>query len=206
MAIRLEALMKDARAGGNSLIRGISAYSERLQQNSNAMKGHVLQIVVILLVTAITMAGGRVVGAPFLKHEFDKKKLPIEAAEFAEKNKIQGRLFNAYHFGGYLIYKGFPKEGVFVDGRADMYDEFLKNYFDVVDLKPEWKEILDRFDIAWMMITANSSLSVLLLETGNWNLVYADKVANVFVRKGPLNAGLIDMYQNVKLVPRDEKK
>jgi hypothetical protein len=56
------------------------------------------------------------------------------------------------------------------------------------------------------MITANSSLSVLLLETGNWHLVYADKVANVFVRKGQLNAGLIDRYQNVKLVPRDEKK
>ena len=206
MAIRLEALMKDAREGGNSLIRGLSAYSERLQQTSSAMKGHVLQIVIILSVTAITMAGGRVFGTPFLKHEFDNKKLPVEAVEFAEKNKIQGRLFNTYHFGGYLIYKGFPKEGVFVDGRADMYDEFLKNYFDVMDLKPEWKEILDRFDIAWMMITANSPLSVLLLETGNWNLVYADKVANVFVRRGPLNAGLTDKYQNVKLVPIDEKK
>ena len=87
-----------------------------------------------------------------------------------------------------------------------MYDEFLKNYFDVVDLKPEWKEILDRFDIAWMMITANSSLSVLLLETGNWNLVYADKLANIFVRKGTLNAGLIERYRDVKLVPLDEKK
>jgi hypothetical protein len=137
MAIRLEAMMKDARAGGSSLIRGLSAYSERLQKNSSAMKGHLLQIAVILSVTAITMAGGRAFGAPFLRHEFDKKKLPIEASEFAEKNEIQGRLFNAYHFGGYLIYTGFPKEGVFVDGRADMYDEFLKNYFDVVDLKPE---------------------------------------------------------------------
>ena len=102
-----------------------------------------------------------------MNYEFDKKKVPVEAVEFAERNGIQGRLFNAYHFGGYLIYKGFPKDGVFVDGRADMYDEFLKNYYDVVDLKPEWKEILDRFEIEWMLITANSSLSVLLLETGS---------------------------------------
>jgi len=206
LAIRLEALMKEGREGGNRLLIGIHSLSERLQQTSASMKGHVLPIVVILSITAITLAGGRFLNKTLLDYEFDKKKVPVEAVDFAERNGIQGRLFNAYHFGGYLIYKGFPKEGVFVDGRADMYDEFLKNYFDIVDLKPEWKEILDRFDIAWMMITANSSLSVLLLETGNWNLVYADKVANVFVRKGSLNAGLIEKYRDVKLVPNDEKK
>jgi hypothetical protein len=206
LAIRLEALMKEGREDGNRLLSGIHSLSERLQQTSNSLKGHVLLIVVILSVMAITLSGGRVLGKTLLNYEFDKKIMPVEAVEFVKKNGIQGRLFNEYHFGGYLIYKGFPKDGVFVDGRADMYDEFMKNYYDVVDLKPSWKEILDRFDIEWMMITANSPLSVLLLETENWGLVYADKVANVFVRKGPLNAGLTDKYQNVKLVPIDEKK
>lgn len=207
MAIRLEALMKDEREGGNRLFfRGVYAFSERLQKTSASLKGHALQIIVILSVTAITMAGGKVLGMPFMNYEFDKKKLPAEAVEFAERSGIQGRLFNTYHFGGYLIYKGFPKDGVFVDGRADMYDEFLKNYYDVVDLKPEWKDILDRFDIDWMLITANSPLSVLLLETEKWSLVYADKVANVFVRRGSVNAGLTERYHDVKLVPADEKK
>jgi len=206
MAIRLEGLMQKGKEGGNRLLCSVHAFSERLQQTSASLKGHVLQIIILLSITAITLAGGNVLGTPLMKYEFDKKKLPVEAVEFAERNRIQGRLFNTYHFGGYLIYKGFPKDGVFVDGRADMYDEFLKNYFDVVDLKPEWKNILDRFDIEWMLISANSSLSVLLLETDQWGLVYADKVANVFVKKGPLNAGLIERYPDVKLVPIDEKK
>jgi hypothetical protein len=206
MAIRLEGLMQKGREGGNRLISSVSAFSDRLQKTSTSLKGHVLQIIVILAVTAITLAGGKVMGMPLMNYEFDKKKVPVEAVEFAERNGIQGRLFNAYHFGGYLIYKGFPKDGVFVDGRADMYDAFLKNYFDVVDLKPDWKAVLERFDIEWMLITANSPLSVLLLETENWGLVYADKVANVFVRKGSLNAGLRDRYRDVKLVPNDEEK
>ncbi|MCK9418567.1 MAG: hypothetical protein M0R70_04200 [Nitrospirae bacterium] len=206
MAIRLEALMKDGRAGGSRLVRGVSVFSERLQQTSASLKGHALQIIVILSVTAITITGGSVLGTPLLTHEFDKKNLPVAAVEFAERSGIQGRLFNTYHFGGYLIYKGFPKDGVFVDGRADMYNEFLKNYFDVVDVKPEWKDILARFDIDWLLITANSPLSVLLLETDTWSLVYADKVANVFVRNGSVNAGLTEKYKNVKLAPVDEKK
>jgi hypothetical protein len=205
MAVRLEALMQEGREGGNRLLIGVYALSERLQQTSASMKGHALQIVVILSITASTLAGGRFLGKILLDYQFDWKKAPIEAVEFAERNGIQGRMFNTYHFGGYLIYRGFPKDGVFVDGRADMYDQFLKNYYDVVDLKPEWNEILGRFDIEWMLITANSPLSVLLLETGKWGLVYADKVANIFVRKGALNARLTEKYKDVNLVPGDEK-
>ncbi len=206
MAIRLEGLMKEGREGGNRLLSGVYALSDRLQKTSASLKGHVLPIIVILSVTAITLAGGRILGMSFMQYEFDKKKMPVEAVEFAERNNIQGRVFNAYYFGGYLIYKGFPKDGVFVDGRADMYNEFLKNYFDVVDLKPEWKKILVRFDIEWMLLAANSPLSVLLLETDQWSLVYADKVANIFVRRGSVNAGLTERYHDVKLVPNDEKK
>lgn len=206
IAVRLEMLMHEGAERGNRLLTSSYALSERLQRISGSLKGHLAPILVICFVIIFTLRGGMLPGMPLLKHEFDKKKMPVDAVEFAENNGIRGRVFNTYHFGGYLIYKGFPKDGVFVDGRADMYDAFLKNYFDVVDLKPEWKEVLDRFDIAWMMITANSPLSVLLLETDQWSLVYADKVANVFVRNGPLNAGLSERYGNVKLVPNDEKK
>jgi hypothetical protein len=206
IAVRLERLMKEGTGRGNRLLKGAYALSERLQTISGSLKGHAMPILAVIFVIVITLQGGRLMGMPLLENEFDKKKMPVDAVEFAEKNGIQGRVFNTYHFGGYLIYKGFPKGGVFVDGRADMYDEFLKNYFNVVDLKPEWKDILARFDIDWMLISANSPLSVLLLETGKWNLVYADKVANVFVRSGPLNAGLIEKYKDVKLVPIDEKK
>ena len=206
LAVRLESLIKTGSERGNRLLKSIYGLSERLQRISGSLKGHAVPILVIFFVILITLRGGRLLGMPLLAYDFDKKNVPVEAVEFAERSGIQGRLFNTYHFGGYLIYKGFPKDGVFVDGRADMYNEILKNYFDVVDLKPEWKDILARFDIDWILITANSPLSVLLLETDQWSLVYADKVSNIFVRNGSVNAGLTERYHDVKLVPIDEKK
>lgn len=205
MAVRLECLMKDGREAGNRLLSVIYDFSERVRKTSESVKGHAIPIIAVILLTVVTVNSGRIFGMPLLDYRFDKKKLPVDAVEFAEKNGIKGRIFNIYHFGGYLIYKGFPKDGVFVDGRADMYNEFLKNYFDVVDLKPGWKDVLDKFKIDWMLITANSPLSVLLLETDEWRLIYADKVANIFVRKGSLNEILIDKYKDVKLVPVEEK-
>ena len=205
MAIRLEGLMKDGREAGNRLLSRIYDFSERIGMTSGSVKGHAIPIIAVILAAAVTVNSGRIFGMPLLDYRFDKKKLPVDAVEFAEKNGIKGRIFNTYHFGGYLIYRGFPKEGVFVDGRADMYNEFLKNYYNVVDIKQEWKDVLKKFDIDWMLITANSSLSVLLLETDEWRLTYADKVANIFVRKGSLNEMLIDKYKDVKLVPAEEE-
>lgn len=205
MAVRLEGLMKDGREAGNRLLSVIYDFSERIGKTSESVKGHAIPIIAVILVAVVTVNSGRVLGMPLLDYRFDKKKHPVDAVEFAEKNGIKGRVFNTYHFGGYLIYKGFPKDGVFIDGRADMYNEFLKNYYDVVDIKPEWKDVLDKFKIDWILQTANSPLSVLLLETDDWRLIYADKVANIFVKKGSLNEMLIDKYKDVKLVPAEEE-
>lgn len=205
IAVRIEGLMGEGRDGGNRLLVRIYALSERLQKTSKSLKGHLLPIIAITFAIVVTINGGRFLGMPLLEHEFDKKKFPIEAIEFAENCGIKGRVFNSYYFGGYLIYRGLPKDGVFVDGRADMYNEFLKNYYDVVDLKPGWKEVLPTFNIDWILITANSPLSVLLLETDEWRLIYADKVANIFVKKGASNEMLIDKYKDVKLVPAGEE-
>lgn len=204
IAVRLEELMKNGRDAGNRFLSKVHDISERMQRISESLKGHTLPVVAVMVVAVITINGGKVFGVRIFEHDFDNKKLPVEAVNFAEKNGIKGRVFNAYYFGGYLIYKGFPKDGVFVDGRADMYNEFMKNYYDVVELKPGWKEILKRFDIDWMMISANSPLSVLLLETEDWHLIYADKVANIFVRGTSENQDLINRYPDVKLVAEEE--
>lgn len=205
MAVRLEGLMKNGREAGNRLLSRIYDFSERIGKTSESVKGHAIPIIAVIVVAVVTVNSGNIFGKPLFEHRFDKKNFPMEAVEFAEKNEIKGRIFNTYHFGGYLIYSGFPKEGVFVDGRADMYNEFMKNYYDVVDIKPGWKDILNKFKIDWMLITANSPLSVLLLETEEWHLVYADKVANIFVRNTPENQPLIDRYLDVRLVSDEDK-
>jgi hypothetical protein len=46
------------------------------------------------------------------------QRTPVGAADFLQKHHIQGRLFNTYSQGGYLIWRLWPQLQVFVDGRA----------------------------------------------------------------------------------------
>lgn len=204
IAVRLEGIMEEGVEGGHRLLNKIYAVSQRIQKTSESLNTHILPTIAVFFVLTLVICGSGTLGMSFGERAFDKEHFPIVAVDFAEKNGVKGRVFNTYHFGGYLIYQGVPKEGVFVDGRADMYNEFLKNYYDVVDVKPAWREVLERFDINWMLITANSPLSVLLLETEEWRLIYADKVANIFVKGTPENQDLINRYPDVKLVAKEE--
>lgn len=204
MAIRLEGLMKEGMERGSRVFYGVYAFSHRIQETSKSLNTHTIPLVAVAIAVAVIINGGKAFGVPLLEYGFDKGRFPVEAVAFAEKNGVRGKVFNTYHFGGYLIYKGFPKDGVFVDGRGDMYNEFLKNYFDVVDIKQGWRKVLSRFNVEWMLASANSPLSVLLLEAGDWHLIYADKVANIFVRDTSENRHLIDKYTDVKLVADED--
>ena len=69
--------------------------------------------------------------------------------------------------------------------------------------------ILKKYDISWIIYNSNSVLSLFLMERDDWRLIYADKVADVFVKDIPENQYLIQKYPDVKLVipdPDESKK
>ena len=95
---------------------------------------------------------------------------------------ISGPIFNAYNFGGYLIYSGEP---VFIDGRADMYgDEFIKSYIDAVNLRnPDGLfAILSDYAIVATMLSPKTPAVALLDQHTDWDRLYADDIAVVHVK------------------------
>ena len=63
--------------------------------------------------------------------------------------------------------------------------------------------LLKKYKIKWIIYNANSSLSLFLMERDDWELIYADKVANIFVKNIPENQYLIEKYPDVELVIPD---
>ena len=59
--------------------------------------------------------------------------------------------------------------------------------------------------MTWAFAGGSSPLSVTLLEKKDWHLVYADKVANIFVKKIPENHFLIQKYPDIKPAESNEK-
>ncbi len=109
-------------------------------------------------------------------------RYPVAAVDFLEQSGLtQQRGYNSYNWGGYLIWRDVP---VFVDGRADVYgDDFLFYYRQTFDALPTWREPLDAYAVDYIIMETGSSLTALLAASGEWQVVYGDKLAQIFVRR-----------------------
>jgi hypothetical protein len=56
-------------------------------------------------------------------------------------------------------------------------------------LSPDWREILERREIDWVLTRTSSVLNRALAAEGGWRQVYADDLATILVRT-PVVAGL----------------
>jgi hypothetical protein len=180
-------------------IKRFLAIADRATVTDSKTKGYLWSLLAVATLI-ITLFMGK------LEYDFDKKKLPVEAVQFIKKEKITGNMFNNDEFGDYIIYAAWPEYKVFFDGRSDMYGVArMKEYIKVVRIEQGWDEVLKKYNINWIIYNANSPLSQFLLERDDWKLIYADKVANIFVRNTPENKPLINKHPNVMPVKVEEK-
>jgi hypothetical protein len=139
-----------------------------------------------------------------IEYKFDERAKPVAAIEFLKVENLRGNMLNNDEFGDYLIYAAWPKYRVFFDGRSDMYGASrMKEYFKVAGVKQGWEDVIEKYNINWIIYNANSPLSMFLMERKDWRLIYADKVANIFVRNIPENQAIITKYPDVKLVVKE---
>jgi hypothetical protein len=112
------------------------------------------------------------------------ERYPVTAIDFLESEGLANQPgYNSYNWGGYLIWRNIP---VFVDGRADVYgDAFLFYYLQAFELRQNWQEPLDEFNVAYVLMERGSPLNNALLATGDWEQAYSDHVAQIYVRQSP---------------------
>jgi tetratricopeptide (TPR) repeat protein len=120
---------------------------------------------------------------------------PEGASAFLERHRLDGRLFNAYQFGGYLIWRRWPANQVIIDGRYDavLFDQALLEAYFRAYRSPDTLHRLTaayRAEILVLSVSRNSLRMAYIDEDPRWVLVYWDNVAEVFVRRGGRHAGL----------------
>jgi hypothetical protein len=104
-------------------------------------------------------------------------------------------MFNNDEFGDYIIFAAWPQYHVFMDGRSDMYGEKLGSaYLKVANAQPGWKEVLKHYNIDWVIFDTNSALTATLREQTDWQPIYTDKLATIFVKKDSANERLLAKF------------
>ncbi len=95
----------------------------------------------------------------------------------------QGKVFNSYNLGGYLVSRNVP---TFIDGRTDQLflGGFLDRFMAAILSKETDKlgQMLDQHGVSWAFVTAATKEAALLERLRGWRLLHQNGQAKVFVR------------------------
>ncbi len=172
------------RRGDRSAGRASKPFLARMQAIELNLRGHIWPIAAILLTCWIGAHGGKRGGRPLMDAQFDSKRFPVGAVNYLEKRNLQRPLLSTDSWGGYLIFRLYPRTRVVIDDRHDFYGEdFLKSYLKMVHLEPDWQDFIQQHPAACVVVPKDSSLANILFETSGWQAVYSDEVAVVFLGK-----------------------
>jgi hypothetical protein len=165
----------------------------------SSLRPYLWPTVSIVLVTALVTTG-------LISFQFDNKKFPVKAVEFLRREKIPGNVFNDDEFGDYMIYAAWPMYRVFMDGRSDMYGErYGRDYLRIANVEPGWKQTMEKYGVGWVIFNTESPLTAALREQPDWQSIYSDPVATIFVKNEPEYRELLVKYSVVSVPTRYER-
>jgi hypothetical protein len=153
---------------------------------------------------AAVLAGVAVVTGAFYKFEAAPREFgvgviegtfPQRAVAFARAAKLPGMLYNDMSSGGYLTWDDPIGDGVFIDGRLEVYDTpFVTEFVTARSTPARWQADAERYGIQTAIIfhqfVPDSILAEGLAANDAWSLVYVDEVAAIFVRTKDNGAAL----------------
>ena len=156
--------------------------ASRPRESENTLRGYVW-VVTTILFFGFVLWRGIPIDQKGTGNVWLSDKMPVQAVDWLEQNPQDGKIFNQFVWGGYILYRMWPAELVFIDGQTDFYGETLmREYIEVITLADGWEEILTRHAVSWMLIPRNEMLAQRIYTDENWIAIYEDKTSVIFRR------------------------
>jgi hypothetical protein len=124
------------------------------------------------------------------------ERFPVAAVAKLKAANVQGNIYNADQFGGYLIWTFYPERRVLTDGRNELYRSFILEWQQARVDSRKWNALLQKYDIAIAVEEHRAPLNVIDARTGkpiempahlaywpkkDWVMIAEDDAAMVFV-------------------------
>lgn len=112
----------------------------------------------------------------------EAEDFPKAAVDWILENQPQGKIFNSYGWGGYLIWRLYPEYLVYIDGRADVYGDKLLTEYANLSANPDWEQSLDQQGVHLVLIEPNSNFANVLRQSSAWTISYQDANSIIFTK------------------------
>lgn len=116
--------------------------------------------------------------------DFPQNKFPVSMVR-AESFRLKGgKVFTSDQWGDYLIYRNWPGQKVFIDGRSDFYGrEIGQDYLRLAEGRPGWENLFHKYGFSAALIPREWPLAALLDRAAGWSRIRTDPLAVLFARK-----------------------
>jgi len=199
------------------LVRNISLPFNTIKITNSGIKKIVYVCLVIWILTyPVLLLGGIINGLASENKRFgfgiNYETVPEGALRYMDEKGITGRIFNLFQWGGYIVWRDFPKRSVFIDPRGYVPADLIEKQDLALGRKSVMTELEKRygFDIAlltYRMDFGDQSLLLehddyvdVLLSNPEWAPVYWDDVSILYLRRGGRYDSVIseDEYKFIK--------
>lgn len=145
------------------------------------------QLWLAAVVTVVVFA----LAAAQLPHEeklLSESQSVSDAIDYAAEHYPEHRYLADFNYGGQVIYRTFGKLAFMMDSRAGTVysEEAILDYINFMYLAPGWEEALRKYGINALLVAKNLRFSKAYENGefhGQWQLVFAGKVANVYIAR-----------------------
>jgi hypothetical protein len=132
-------------------------------------------------------AVGAVLAAPAVG--FPEAMFPVQAVERNVAQLAPGtampRILAPDQWADYLIFRLYPRQRVFFDGRSDFFGPALcTDYHKLLTGERSWRQLLDRYAFELALLPHDWPLGAALEREPGWRCVYRDEVAALYAREG----------------------
>lgn len=139
-----------------------------------------------LVLLSLVVVAAALWALPRLSPEFNEQtleeRMPVEAMDYMAREPLSGPLLNAYDWGGFVIWRLWPEQRTYVDGRTDLFgDEVLEEYLSLWRAEDGWKRTMEQRGFETVLLERRAPLVQLLLAEG-WIPRYLDADAAVLTK------------------------
>ncbi|MFN8942735.1 MAG: hypothetical protein ACK5ZJ_23715 [Acidobacteriota bacterium] len=118
--------------------------------------------------------------------DFPEKLFPVAALRSAGHHLAGQRVFASDQWGDYLLYKLWPANTVFIDGRSDFYGpELGKTYLAIANASHSFSSELERYGVNFLLLPRASDLAARASLDPDWQVIYSDEVSVILRRLQP---------------------
>jgi hypothetical protein len=114
---------------------------------------------------------------------------PVAAMDYIEQSGISGNIFHPQVFGDYLIWRLWPRQHTFIDGRVHLFGEKFVRDYQALFTDSEWQAKIDGWDIRYLLLHKNpgdagsETLLQRVAASHRWKPLYEDGLTILYEKK-----------------------